>query len=424
MSRLIGFKSWISLLLLIKIIPLFGEEQMVPDLGRLVIRTFPPEAELYRAEERLIPVELKAEWRTYLVPKGFQVLTLRAPGYKEKKFYLEVPSSLEIEDKLERTNSKLNLVGETPTGRWPKGVVFHPGKPFLLVTLLGGNGIERILFPALIPREIVRLESPKQDVTGFVDFCIFPRRGEIWVSQMLTNEVHILEALTLKKVGTIRVQGIWPKVICSDREERYAYVSNWESKSITLIETESRKVLKVIPVSGIPRGMAVTKEGILYVCLYESGDIEVIDTKTYRRIKTIPLGPGAKRDIVLDEERSLAYVSDMATGKVTKLSLRTDQPLASLWVGSNPNTLALTTDGRYLFVSIRGRNNPEDYQKKGPEFGKIAVIETKTFRIIDWVWARNQPTGLALSPDNRYMAFTDFLDDNLEVYEISRLYEP
>jgi YVTN family beta-propeller protein len=241
---------------------------------------------------------------------------------------------------------------------------------------------------------------------------------------MLTNEVHILEARTLKKIGSVPVQGIWPKVICTDREERYAYVSNWESRSITVIETESRKVIRVIPISGIPRGLAITREGLLYVCLYDSGDIEVIDTKTYRRIKALPFGPGAKRHIVLDEGKALAYVSDMATGRVSKISLRTDQPLASLWAGSNPNTLALTSDGRYLFVSIRGRNNPEDYQKKGPEFGKIAVIETESFRIVDWVWGRNQPTGLALSPDNRYLAFTDFLDANLEVYEISRLFQP
>lgn len=160
------------------------------------------------------------------------------------------------------------------------------------------------------------------------------------------------------------------------------------------------------------------------MCLYEPGDIELIDTKNFTRIKTIPLGPGAKRHIVLDEHRGLAYVSDMATGTVTKLSLKTNESLSSLWVGSNPNTLALTTDGRYLFVSIRGRNHPEDYQKKGPEFGKIAVIDTGSFAIVDWVWGRNQPTGLTLSPDNRYMAFTDFLDDNLEVYDISQLYQP
>jgi len=403
---------------------LYGGEEKGREPGKLLIRTFPLEAELYRGSERILPAERRAEWKTYLVPKGFQVLTLRAAGYQEKNLHIQMSSFLEIEEKLERTDSRLTLVGETPTGRWPKGVMFHPNQPLILVTLLDGVGIDRIFFPSLVPRETFRLSNSKQEVTGFVEFCSFPQRGEIWVSQMLTHEVHILKANTLQKIGTIPVQGVWPKVICTDPEERYAYVSNWESRSISVIDTERRKVIHLIPVSGIPRGLAITRGGILYVCLYEPGDIELIDTKTFTRIKTIPLGPGAKRHIVLDEHRDLAYVSDMATGLVTKLSLKKDKPIASIWVGSNPNTLALTTDGRFLFVSIRGRNHPEDYQKKGPEFGKIVVIDTGSFGIVDWVWGRNQPTGLTLSPDNRYMAFTDFLDDNLEVYDISQLYQP
>jgi len=416
--------NFFVLFFLVGAFSLYGGEEKGEGAGKLVIRTFPREAELYLGPERLLPVERKDEWRTYLVPRGFQLLTLKAAGYREKNLRIQISSSLEIEEKLERTDSRLKLVGETPTGRWPKGVLFHPNQSSILVTLLGGFGIERIFFPDLVDRETLRLANSKQGITGFVEFCIFPKRGEIWVSQMLTHEVHILAADTLQKIGTIQVKGVWPKVICTDPEERYAYVSNWESRSISVIDTDSRTVIRLIPVSGIPRGLAVTRGGILYVCLYEPGDIELIDTKNFIRIKTIPLGPGAKRHIVLDEHRGLAYVSDMATGTVTKLSLKTNESLSSLWVGSNPNTLALTTDGRYLFVSIRGRNHPEDYQKKGPEFGKIAVIDTGSFAIVDWVWGRNQPTGLTLSPDNRYMAFTDFLDDNLEVYDISQLYQP
>ena len=411
-------------LLMVGAFYLYGGEEKDGDMGMLVVRTFPIEAELYLGKEQLIPVERRDEWRTYLIPKRFQVFTLRAAGYQEKNLYIQMSSSLEIEEKLERSDSKLKLVGETATGRWPKGVMFHPNQPSLLVTLLGGIGIDRIFFPALVPRETLRLETSKQKITGFVEFCTFPKRREIWISQMLTNEVHILDMETLQKVGSIRVQGVWPKVICTDLDEGYAYVSNWESRSISVIDTETRKETFIIPVSGIPRGLTITREGILYVCLFDRGDIEVINMKTFTRIKTIPLGPGAKRHIVLDELQDLAYVSDMATGRVTKLSLKTGKPLASLWVGSNPNTLALTTDGRYLFVSIRGRNHSEDYQKKGPEFGKIEVIDTTSFTMIDWVWGRNQPTGLTLSPDNRYMAFTDFLDDNLEVYDISQLFQP
>jgi len=35
------------------------------------------------------------------------------------------------------------------------------------------------------------------------------------------------------------------------------------------------------------------------------------------------------------------------------------------------------------------------------------------------VWGRNQPTGLAFSADGRYLAFTDFLDNNVELYRVA-----
>lgn len=258
---------------------------------------------------------------------------------------------------------------------------------------------------------------------GFVEFCLLPKRGELWVSQMHANAVHVLDLETLEPMATIPTRGVWPKVICADPEERLAYVSNWESRSVSVIDIASRRVLRVIPVSGVPRGLALSRRGYLYVCLYEPGDVEVIDLGTFSRHKTIALGPGAPRHILLDERKGVGYVSDMATGRVTKFTLTNHLPVASLWVGSNLNTLALTSDGKYLFASIRGRNNPVDYQLKGPEFGKVSVIDTDSFQIVDWIWGRNQPTGLALSPDDRFMACTDFLDDNLELYDISRLRE-
>ena len=78
-----------------------------------------------------------------------------------------------------------------------------------------------------------------------------------------------------------------------------------------------------------------------------------------------------------------------------------------------------TKDKKYLFVSSRGPNNRETYLKKGPKFGKIYVIDTEKMKIVDWVWGKNQPTGLDISPDGKYLAFSNFLDNEIEVYRIN-----
>jgi sugar lactone lactonase YvrE len=71
-----------------------------------------------------------------------------------------------------------------------------------------------------------------------------------------------------------------------------------------------------------------------------------------------------------------------------------------------------------LFVCSRGPNNPVDWTAKGPLFGKLYCLDPLTLAVTDWAWGGNQPTGLAISPDGRFVCFSDFLDARLEVYAI------
>jgi DNA-binding beta-propeller fold protein YncE len=47
------------------------------------------------------------------------------------------------------------------------------------------------------------------------------------------------------------------------------------------------------------------------------------------------------------------------------------------------------------------------------------VLDPESLDVIQTIWGRHQPTGLAVSPDGRYLATTDFLDDNLAVYRVA-----
>jgi len=80
----------------------------------------------------------------------------------------------------------------------------------------------------------------------------------------------------------------------------------------------------------------------------------------------------------------------------------------------------MSPDGKYIFASSRGRNNAVDYLLPGPDFGAVYMLNAQDLTVIDKVWGRNQPTGLAVSPDGKLLVFTDFLDANLELYRIER----
>jgi DNA-binding beta-propeller fold protein YncE len=156
----------------------------------------------------------------------------------------------------------------------------------------------------------------------------------------------------------------------------------------------------------------------LYVCIFSSGEIQKIDIASMKIVKTLNFPKGAKRHILLDKTKNLLYVSDMYRGSIYVINPLDDKVLKEIPVDSKLNTIKLSPDSKYLFVSSRGPNNPETYLKKGPKFGKVFVIDTETLEIQEWIWGKNQPTGLDVSPDGKYLAFTNFLDNEIEVYRI------
>jgi sugar lactone lactonase YvrE len=118
--------------------------------------------------------------------------------------------------------------------------------------------------------------------------------------------------------------------------------------------------------------------------------------------------------------RKLLYVSDMHTGSIYVFSSVNDKLIKRIPVDHKINTIKLSPDRSFLFASSRGPNNEETYLIKGPQFGKLYVIDTTTFDIVDWVWGRNQPTGLGISMDGEIVAFSDFKDANIEVYRFKK----
>jgi DNA-binding beta-propeller fold protein YncE len=99
---------------------------------------------------------------------------------------------------------------------------------------------------------------------------------------------------------------------------------------------------------------------------------------------------------------------DPSTDDVTKLA-DTD---------NMPNTIDITADGNVLYVSNRGENNPTSYSLPGPEWGTVLAIDTESGQILDAIVGGNQPTGLDVSDDGTLVAYSDFLDNRVSVYEI------
>lgn len=322
---------------------------------------------------------------------------------------------------LDKKGSMLRFHSYYKMGSRPKAVTFIK-KREIVMPLLSDKGIEVINIWNHSQKRIAPPAAYAKK-TGFVETLVLPEKNEFWVSQMMTASAHAFDLNTHAYKKTVDAKAKWSKVLAYNKADNKIYMSNWLSKNVSVIDPDKKVFLYNIYTGGIPRGLEFSNDGkYLYAAQFginSGGDIAgrvlKIDLKTRKIVKRI--GPrGAKRHMVKSKKHNLLFVSDLGKRRVDVIDLGKDQYKKSITVFNSPNTIALSHDENYLFVSCRGPNNPRGYQYKGLVFGRIYVIDVNTLKVVEFIEGGNQPTGLDVAPDDRYVVFSDFLDNAIRVY--------
>jgi len=383
------------------------------------LKSAPADLNVYFNDELIKPVSISGTIREYKISTA-GTLRFSAPGYKSivwNSAQLPVKRG-QADIKLENEKGLLRYIGEYKTGSQPKSAFFTPDGKRLFVPLLNEKGVDVFRVFGQVLQYEKRLEPSNKK--GFVEALVDERRREVWFSNLEEHMVYIYNLDTLELVSSASTGGNFPKVIAQTPDGALTVVSNWISMDISVFDSNTKKLLRRIPVGATPRGMAFSPDSsTMYAAIYDEAVIAVIDMKTNKVVKRWRFheGEGAARHIIYRDDK--LYVSDMFRGTVNIINPTTGALIKSTRVGYNINTIAISPDGKYVFASSRGKNNPIDYTVPGPDLGAVYMLNAQDLTLIEKVWGRNQPTGLAVSPDGKLLVFTDFLDANLELYAIN-----
>lgn len=202
------------------------------------------------------------------------------------------------------------------------------------------------------------------------------------------------------------------------------YLSHWQTCDISVINPDTHKEVQKIKTKTVPRGLAFSEDGkYMYCAQFEDAEgnsncrLIKKDLASFKTVLEAGI-KGAKRHIVADYKNGRLYVSDMLNAAVEVYSLKDDSLVKRIAVFSHPNTIQLSPDGKFLYVSCRGPNNPDKgYLYKGYVMGSLDVIDTETLMRIESIEAGNQPTGLDVSPDGTVIVLSDFLDHRIRIIE-------
>lgn len=298
----------------------------------------------------------------------------------------------------------------------PKGAIFSVDEKEIWITSLLNKKIGIFVFDLNSGKKIAEINLADG---GGVEIISSKNGEKIFVSQMETAKIFEIDAKTKTVSRVFSTGGSWTKFLALSFDEKKLFASNWSSNDISEIDLETGQLIRKIKTVKTPRGIWLTKDGnYLYVAGFENGEIEKINLKTLER-KVIFKTGGAMRHIVGDEEKRILYVSDMAKNMIFKVLIETDKVFEFVKTDNNPNTISLSSDGKILFVSCRGKNAAEDnYYIPGPEWGSVLLFDTESGELLDAIVGGNQPTALAVSSSGNYLAFSNFLDSNLEIFKI------
>jgi DNA-binding beta-propeller fold protein YncE len=350
-----------------------------------------------------------------IVSGGSAAVTFSYDGYNKLDQDISVDRDIDKFIYLDKSGQLVHHIRNITQVPSPKGIAFSPDGKELWVAMLLNKKRGLSVYDVESGNDLADIDL---ESGGGVELVFSKDGSRVYASQMETAKVFEIDAKTKKVLRSFGTQSAWTKVVELSPDGKTLYASNWSGNDVSAIDLESGRVRRY-PAVKTPRGIFLTNDGkTMYVAGYGNGEIEKIDLATGLGSVIFKTG-GAMRHIVADEARGVFFVSDMAKNAIFKVKLKDDTVVKFVDTDFDPNTIALSPDKKILFVSCRGRNNPDgNYYIPGPEWGSVQLFDAASGKMLDAIVGGNQPTALSVSGDGSLMAFSDFLDSRIEIFSV------
>ena len=230
------------------------------------------------------------------------------------------------------------------------------------------------------PASPVKPGGADTDLVFLAGIAVHPVTGKIYVCNEGNHEVWVLNPDTFVREAVIPT-GQHPHSCLIGGDRRHLYVTDWGSRAVTVIDTTTNRRVRDITVGIRPNDLALAPDGRLFIACSGDNTVHVIKTGKLE-------APG--------EPASAARPLWQGTREVISTSLY-PQSLE----GSTPDAVAVSPDGRTLFVANADNNSVmvvdisdrlnEEVRDRGES---ISIVNG--FIPVGWY-----PSAIAVSPDNQ-----------------------
>ncbi|TAJ76450.1 hypothetical protein EPO44_21350 [bacterium] len=193
---------------------------------------------------------------------------------------------------------------------------------------------------------------------------------------------------------------------------RRAFISNSDGDSVSIIDRDTYKVVKTLPVGDYPHHMIVSLDGrYLYIGNTHSDTVSAIDLTTETIAKTIPLlDPynfyySPDRKLLVTTCTRLGRVEVHAVDEWNEIGKATGwKRVAQIPTGKDPNHFAFSPDGHFMYVS-----NEYSHQ--------LSVIDLQEHKLARQLNPGRRPVDVSLAPGGKTLFVAIYGEGRVTVYD-------
>jgi YVTN family beta-propeller protein len=236
------------------------------------------------------------------------------------------------------------------------------------------------------------------------------------------QSLQLINPITEKILDNIVIPKSWYGLkFSADEKQLYASGGNdniiWRYSIINqkLKLTDSIVLGKKWPEKISPAGIELNEPAkTMYVVTKENNSLYIINLLTKKIRKQIQLG-GEAFACVLSPDKKELYISCWGCDQLLVLNTATEEIVASVPVGDNPNDIYITKNGNYLFVANANDNSVSIINRK----------ERKVIEVLNAAMYPNAPSGstsnaVALSANEKTLYIANADNNCLAVFDVSK----
>jgi YVTN family beta-propeller protein len=241
-------------------------------------------------------------------------------------------------------------------------VIASPDGRLAYVPIYGNSGVGK---PGTDGNSMAVIDLAAQKVIDTVAFphpvrphCPFfgPKDGLLYVSTELDHSITQIDPKTLKIVGELPTGQPESHMFALSHDGRRAYTANVGPGTVSVIDIQARKVLKIIPISANTQRIAISPDDHwVFTADQTKPQLAVIDTKAENVSRWIRLEGIAYGTAPSPNGRWL-LVTLPDQNKIAVVDLKTMQVVRSVKVGEYPQEIVVRPDSAVAYVSCEKSN--------------------------------------------------------------------